>query len=47
MTPAGTAITATSDTTPVRSSPVEFPKERKRLSPNQIATAIPAIMQSA
>jgi hypothetical protein len=45
--PAGTAITATSETTPVKSRPADFPKLRNLLSPNQIAIAIPAIMQSA
>jgi hypothetical protein len=43
MIPNGTAKIATSETTVTNAGSTE----RKRLSPNQIATAIPAIMQSA
>ena len=43
MTPAGTAVIATSDTTPLPSGVAA----RNLLSPNQIATAIPVMMHSA
>ena len=43
MTPAGTAVMATSDTTPLPSGVAA----RNLLSPNQMAIAIPVMMHSA